>query len=330
MKLELKRQPFAGVFFTFALLLGVMMLRLVNAPYTCEVNAVSDLPTGMLLDSLTISTALRNVITILFLVVNSVLMMRITIRYRINGTHNYTALPLYLVGGYAMFIPYMSISGLLASSMLIITGEQMIGSFKRTNRFGSVYGAMFCMGVLLLLHTSFSVLLLLVPVMFLLFERTMREAIIGVTGLATPLLFCMFGWWVGGESSLYIFYVYYSAIITPSDLNALQAILTAGFPIKIFICTLFILIIYCICISIRLLPRMRTRARRVHIFSFAMLACVVLMPLLPSSNIFLFGLFGFPFSQLGSSALTNNSRWWSIIIYVIIILSAIWLNFSTY
>lgn len=325
MKKGLNRQSFAFCFIIFATLFASVVYRAAHAPYGCETASTADLPLGMFIDSLVVSTTARFFIVALLIFLNALMFARAVVRYELNATGNHMALPLYVACSYAMFIPVASVAGVLSSTLLVLSSTQMMSSFKYKNRFATVYGSMFTLGVMVLLHSSFAILVLVAPVMLLIFDRTAREAIIGVAGLATPFIFCMFAWWTAGEGLGYIFDSYLDAITLQAPYGLVGLTVSSGLPMVMFAGLLGVLLIYSVVVSLASVLRMRTRTRRIHIYSTVLIVFIASMILVPSANIFTLGLLGTPLCQLMVSALTRN--WWgNIVLYVIVLAGALALN----
>lgn len=280
---DILKQPIPTLLFTFVALLAAETLRAIRVPYGAEslVGALS--PLGEWIDS-----SLRYVggivVALLSVVVASVIITRIISRYSLSVVKSLVPMVLFVVGVCGALFPIGSPSILLAVLMIVHATDLMIMSFKRTERFSEVMRASFWTGLAALMVPDMVYLLLLLPLQWLIWQRSPREMVAGVIMALLPLLPASFCYWAGGKEPLWLVGEWWQTI-SPLHAPNLAELYgeVGGLGSAMLFGALLLLTLLSIAVFVAGFTSMRLRARKGHIY-FTTLYLVGLLMLLFGSH----------------------------------------------
>lgn len=263
---DILKQPIPTLLFTFVALLATEILRAIRTPHSAESLAGALSPLGEWIDS-SLGYAGGVVIALLSVVVASVIITRIISRYSLSVVKSLVPMVLFVVGVCGVVFPVGSPSILLAVLMIVHATDLMIMSFKRSERFSEVMRASLWTGLAAFVVPDMVYLLLLLPLQWLIWQRSPREMVAGAIMALLPLLPTSFCYWVGGKEPLWFVGEWYkslSVLHTP-DLTGLYHS-TGGLGSAVLFGALLLLTLLSIVVFVSGFTSMRLRARKGHIY----------------------------------------------------------------
>lgn len=279
---DILKQPLPTILFTLVALLVAQTLRATTAAYPAESPAGALSPLGEWIDALLGEWGI--VAVVLSVLVASVIITRIIARYSLSVVRSFVPMVLYVVGVCGVLFPVGSAALMLALLMMVHATDLMLMSFKRTERFSEVMRASFWSGLATLIVPDMVYLLALLPLQWLIWQRSPREMVAGVIMALLPLLPASFCWWVGGKEPLWLFGEWQAAITTPHTPDlALLYQQCGGLGSALLLGTLLVLTLASVVVFLVGYTSMRLRARKGHIY-FATLFLVGLFMLLCGSQ----------------------------------------------
>lgn len=276
---DILKQPIPTLLFTFVALLAAETLRAIRVPYEAESLVGMLSPLGEWID-ISLGYVGGIVVAILSVVVASVIITRIISRYSLSVVKSLVPMVLFVVGVCGVAFSIGSPSILLAVLMIVHATDLMIMSFKRTERFSEVMRASFWTGLAALVVPDMVYLLLLLPLQWLIWQRSPREMVAGVIMALLPLLPASFCYWVGGKEPLWLVGEWCKALSVPHtpDLVGLYHSV-GGLGSAMLFGALLLLTLLSIVVFVAGFTSMRLRARKGHIY-FTTLYLVGLVMLL--------------------------------------------------
>lgn len=194
---DILKQPITTLLATFGALLTLLTIRALGRPYATEsVEGVLS-PVGVWMDSLA-GPFLSAVMVLMALLGGSVIMIRIINRYSLSVVRSFMPLVLYVICIVGVVYPIGSPALMIALLMLTHATDKTFLSFKRHECFGEVMSASFWTAMAALLVPDLSVLLLLLPLQWAVWQRSAREMIASVIMIPLPLLLASSLYWFGG------------------------------------------------------------------------------------------------------------------------------------
>lgn len=279
---DILKQPLPTILFTLVALLVAQTLRATTVAYAAESPAGVLSPLGEWIDALLGEWGI--VAVLLSVLVASVIITRIIARYSLSVVRSFVPMVLFVVGVCGVLFPVGSAALMLALLMMVHATDLMLMSFKRTERFSEVMRASFWSGLATLIVPDMLYLLALLPLQWLIWQRSPREMVAGVIMALLPLLPASFCWWVGGKEPLWLLSEWQAAITTPHTPNlALLYQQCGGLGSALLLGTLLVLTIASVVVFLAGYTSMRLRARKGHIY-FATLFLVGLFMLLCGSQ----------------------------------------------
>lgn len=203
-KTDILRQPIPTLFLSYGVLLALLTLRALRAPLGVEVSeGVSLSPVGEWING-SLGGVMGTVVSVGSIFLGSVIVTRIIGRYALSVIRSMVPLVLFVVSLCGIVFPVENPALMVALLMVVHATELMINSFRRSEQFGYVMRAAFWTALAALLVPHFVVVVVLLPIQWLLWQRSPREMFAGVLLLMVPLLMSSFCWWVAGESPLWV------------------------------------------------------------------------------------------------------------------------------
>lgn len=313
------RQPLSVAIISFVLLLSLITIRAFGYPYTIETGTHSDMPLGILIDSLFSQGWLKIILSAVLIFINSILLTRIIIKYSISSERTYLPMIMFLLPAYCIFMPTATITEALSSLLLIISSMQMIAGFKRSYQFAEVFKSAFALGFIPLLYSPAICLVAILPITLIIYNRTLREALAGVVGLLTPILLCSFCWWLAGYEPLYLIHSLTESLSKPYEFNILSAIGNKGITALTFSVLHWAIILYSLFTIILRLSTLRPRVKKIFIHFINLFICIAAMLLVPSNSIITFSISSVPIALISTIFFIVHKGRISTIIYYILL-----------
>lgn len=123
---------------------------------------------------------------------------RSSVRAELYPVRCFLAMPLFGVAGCGMVLSYDYLTQSLTLLLIALASRNFYNSFHRHYCFDRMFRGSLYTGLLPLIYAPAVGLLLLIPLVILLFRRTLREAVVALTGALLPLFFVSFAHWAAG------------------------------------------------------------------------------------------------------------------------------------
>ena len=205
--------------------------------------------------------------------------------------------------------------------MVIHSTELMIMSFKRTERFSEVMRAAFWTGMATLLVPDMVYVLALLPLQWLIWQRSPREMVAGVIMALLPLLPASFCYWVGGKSPLWLVQEWGRGLsmLHIADFEMLYNSVGGIAPAVLF-GALLLLTLTSIVVFLAGGTSMRLRARKGHIYFTILYFVGVAMLLLGIPAVVALPIMGLASVPLIHTFLVRRKGAVGVVVYVAIVL----------
>ena len=198
---DIIRQPLPVATFTFLVVVIVAFVRAwVTQRFAGEIPAVSA-PLGYYTAAFRLSWPLLSAAaSIVMLFVAGFLIGRSSVRAELYATRCFLAMPLFGVVSCGVLLSSDYLTQSLTLLLLALASRNYYNSFHRHYCFDRMFRGSLYVGLIPLLYAPGAGLLLLIPLVVLLFRRTLREVAVAVAGLLLPALtLCYVNWAAGGE-----------------------------------------------------------------------------------------------------------------------------------
>lgn len=264
-KYDILKQPTLTLLVTFAALLVVQTLRAVRFPLPSEELSEALSPVGVLLDGALPGTW-GIIVVLLAVLLSSVLITRIIGRYSLSVVRSFVPMALLAMCAYGVLYPIGSPSMALAVVIIIHATDLMLLSFKRTECFSEVMRAAFWVAMAALLIPDLIYVLALLPVQWLIWQRSPREMIAALITLALPMFLTSCLYWFSGESFVWAWKEWSNRLATIHFVAPEELLTALGGPIGASLLGLITLAtIGGIVVFMTTHSGMRLRARKGHI-----------------------------------------------------------------
>ena len=131
---------------------------------------------------------------------------RSSVRAELYATRCFLAMPLFGVVSCGVLLSSDYLTQSLTLLLLALASRNYYNSFHRHYCFDRMFRGSLYVGLIPLLYAPGAGLLLLIPLVVLLFRRTLREAVVALSGAILPLFFAGFiHWAAGGRFGIPIF-----------------------------------------------------------------------------------------------------------------------------
>lgn len=319
---DILKQPIPTLLVTFAVLLVAQTMRALSHPYPEENLSGSLSPLGLWIDGSL--AGFGTTVSLLGMVVSSILITRIITRYSLSVIRSFVPMVLFAVTVGGVLFPIGSPATMLALLMIIHATDQMIMSFKRSECFSEVMRASFWTGLATLIVPDMVYVLALLPVQWLIWQRSLREMIAGTIMALLPLLPCSFCWWVGGKEPLWILEQWCCSL---SQLHLPDCVAlcnsAGGLPTILLRGLLALLSLLSIVVYLSSFGSMRLRARKGHIYFTLLYLVGVLMLLFGCTTAVAIVLMGYAAVPLIHTFFVRRKGWLSTTIYILLVLIAL-------
>lgn len=185
---DIIRQPLPVATFTFLVVVIVAFVRAwVTQRFAGEIPAVSA-PLGYYTAAFRLSWPLLSAAaSIVMLFVAGFLIGRSSVRAELYATRCFLAMPLFGVVSCGVLLSSDYLTQSLTLLLLALASRNYYNSFHRHYCFDRMFRGSLYVGLIPLLYAPGAGLLLLIPLVVLLFRRTLREAVVALSGAILPL-----------------------------------------------------------------------------------------------------------------------------------------------
>ncbi len=262
------------------------------------------------------------VVSTLLILCNGMLLSRIVSRYSVSTVRSFLPMLLYTVALCGPMSPYGSVVPQVVALLMIMGSARLVAGFKRTLIFAPLFEGYFLIGTTPLLCPA------LLPVavghlaVMAIYDRTLREWIIGVGGLLLPTLLCSWGWWLldGAEPLFVVESMIEGLSFEATTLGTLFAgdALTSG----LLMAYMTALSLFGTALVVVAGNQMRTRPKKIsyHFALITLLALVVLCLTTPSAT--LYALFACGFAVIAHTCFARWRSVWATACYVVLLIMA--------
>ena len=163
------------------------------------INFEEDAPLGYYTAAFRLSWPLLSAAaSIVMLFVAGFLIGRSSVRAELYATRCFLAMPLFGVVSCGVLLSSDYLTQSLTLLLLALASRNYYNSFHRHYCFDRMFRGSLYVGLIPLLYAPGAGLLLLIPLVVLLFRRTLREAVVALSGAILPLFFAGFIHWAAG------------------------------------------------------------------------------------------------------------------------------------
>lgn len=294
MRANIVKQPAFLAIATFAAVTLLVFARVLSAPYEVEAAGL-DMPLGRLIEGFVgRQPVVSYTIALLLVCACGVLITRLINRYNINSARTGLPIVMYLLMGYGLLAPLVTVGAGLVSLLLIVSSMQMIAAFKRAYTFNNVFNSAFCLGLMPLLYSASLPLVLILPVTLSLYRRTAREWIVALVGLCTPLLIVSAGWVAAGYEWEFVAGELGAALAVPSGTEIIDTVKEIGIAAYIYAGLTAGLLLFSIAAVMGGLHKTVTRPRKIYVHFICLTLLSAATFFIPSGNVLSLELFAVP------------------------------------
>lgn len=322
-QIDILKQPIPTLLASFALLVATQTLRAVRHPLPAEALSGVLSPLGVWIDTL-LGGVWSIVAVIISLFLASLVVTRIIGRYALSVIRSLVPMVLFAICVGGVLLPIGSPALMFTVLMIATSTELMILSFKRSERFSEVMRGAFWLGLAVLIIPDLIYVAILLPIQWVIWQRTPREMIAGFIMFLLPLLPISTLWWMGGKEFWWLATEWCSALspIQPTNLAALYDSLGGLVP-TILLGTLTLLTLASIVVSFESFHTMRIRARKGHLYFTLLYLVGVAMLLLGTPASVAVAIMGFAAVPLIHTFFVRRTGVASAIIYIVVLLATL-------
>ena len=316
---DILKQPIPTLLFTFVVLLAAKTLRAVRVPHEAESLVGMLSPLGEWIDT-SLGYVGGIVVAILSVVVASVIITRIISRYSLSVVKSLVPMVLFVVGVCGVVFPIGSPSLLLAVLMIVHATDLMLMSFKRTERFSEVMRASFWTGLATLMVPDMVYILALLPIQWIIWQRSAREMVAGTIMALLPLLPSSFCYWASGKEPLWLFGEWCKSlsVLHAPNFAGLYGEM-GGLGSATLFGALLLLTLLSIAVFVSGFTSMRLRARKGHIYFTTLYFVGLFMLLFGSHPAVALPVMGFASVPLIHTFFVRRKGTTSAVVYVVVV-----------
>lgn len=190
-------QSVAGTVVVSALLLCLFVVRSMIAPLPTDAVGTTAMPLGELLGDFQRTHSVWGLLLSLLLVFLTVVNVLSASAHSTSlGMRSALPIQFFVVAGCGVVFPVDSLVAYFSAFMLTVALKRIARSYKRSYSFGDVFWSSFVVGLLPLLYAPSVFLVVVLPVVWLVCGRTLRETVVGVVGSLLPLLLAVYVLWI--------------------------------------------------------------------------------------------------------------------------------------
>lgn len=196
---DIIRQPLPVATLTFLAVVVVAFVRAgVTQSFVGGFPAVAA-PLGRYTAALRVSWPLLSATaSVVLLLAAGFLVGRSSVRAEIYTTRCFLAMPLFGIASCGLLLSCDYLTQSLALLLVALASRNFYNSFHRHYCFDRMFRGALYAGLLPLIYAPSAGLLLLIPLVVVLFRRTLRETIVALAGVLLPLFLFSFVYWAAG------------------------------------------------------------------------------------------------------------------------------------
>lgn len=242
MKIDTLRQSWLTAFLTLTAITAAAFVRRSTALYDAErvVNTHLPLLGGYIRDFQASSPVWSAALIIFVILFGGLYIGHLCARNALYRINCFMAIPFFGVIAGSMLLGESSLPAFTATLLFILAIRRFYASCSVAYRFGDIFQGAALIGVLPFIYSPALVLILIVPVAVVVLQRSMREAVVALFGLALPpALICYIAWGCGGvfgEPLIALF----SSFVTPCGFSIFIG--TSPLTLVLMCAALFILL----------------------------------------------------------------------------------------
>lgn len=276
------RQPLSVATITFLIVIVAAFVRAWATRHFVGEIPLLCAPLGRFTAALRISWPLLSLAaSIVMLFAAGLFIGRSTVRAELYAARCFLAMPIFGIAGCGIVLSDDFLTQSLTLLLIVLASRNFYNSFHRHYCFDRMFRGALYVGAIPLVYAPGTPLLLLVPIVVLLFRRTLREAVVALTGMLLPLFFtCFIRWAVGGTFDEPVRQIF-DAMTLPSGYRFF-----GGSTLFSFIaCGLILFLTICAAASFLFdMYALRTKPRNILFYNFYMLCIVIGIYFVPGST----------------------------------------------
>lgn len=255
----------------------------------------------------------------LMIVFAGMVLGRMAIRYNLHAVKTCIAMSLFGIVACGLPVGDNYLAAFVAAALLTLSIKNYARAFCNGYGFDGIFRAACYQGMLLVLSPSTAPLVLLLPLAVVLFQRTLREALVGVFGLVLPLaVLCYVNWGAGGSFSAPIRYL--GDQITAGAFFSLFS--QISIPTRIMLGTVVLLDLFAVMLFLSDLYNVSTKPRFILIFNIGVLLLTAAIVASPASSTDAFALLAIPSAMLLPVLFVRIQYWIALTIYLLLLAGA--------
>lgn len=316
---DIIKQPILTLLVTVGALFLLLTSRAIRSPYATEQAVGITSPVGVWIDSL-LGPFGGVVVVVGAIVAASLIITRVINRYSLSVIRSFMPIVLFAVCVLGVVYPISSPSIMLALLMLTEASELMFLSFKRQERFSQVMRGAFWTALAALIVPQISYLLILLPVQWVIWQRSTREMFAGALMVPLPMLLgsCLF--WFGGHPFGWLLDEWYNGFPPIEVTNFAELYASSGGILNSALWGVVMLVtLWSILVFLGSYHSMRTRARKGHIIFTLFFLLEVLMFLFGCHTMVIVPLMGLSAVPLIHTLFVKRKDILSMVIYFVLI-----------
>lgn len=317
---DILKQPIPTLLVTVGALFLLLTSRAIRSPYATEQGEGILSPVGVWIDSL-LGPYVGVVVVAGAIISASLILTRVINRYSLSVIRSFMPMVLFMVCVLGVVYPISSPSIMLSLLMLTEATELMFLSFKRQERFSQVMRGAFWTALAALIVPQISYLLILLPVQWVIWQRSTREMFAGALMVPLPMLLgsCLF--WFGGQPFGWLLDEWYNCFAPLKVVNIAELYACSGGILNCALWGVVMLItLWSILVFVGNYHSMRTRARKGHIlFSLFFLLEMMMFFLFNCHTMVIVPLMGLSAVPLIHTLFVKRKDILSMVIYFVLI-----------
>lgn len=316
---DILKQPIPTLLVTVGALFLLLTSRAIRSPYATEQGEGILSPVGVWIDSL-LGPYVGVVVVAGAIISASLILTRVINRYSLSVIRSFMPIVLFAVCVLGVVYPISSPSIMLSLLMLTEATELMFLSFKRQERFSQVMRGAFWTALAALIVPQISYLLILLPVQWVIWQRSTREMFAGALMVPLPMLLgsCLF--WFGGQPFGWLLDEWYNGFPPIEVTNFAELYASSGGILNSALWGVVMLItLWSILVFLGSYHSMRTRARKGHIIFTLFFLLEVLMFLFGCHTMVIVPLMGLSAVPLIHTLFVKRKDILSMVIYFVLI-----------
>jgi hypothetical protein len=310
-------QPLSVATLTFLLVIVVGFTRAYVTRQYADVLSSAVAPLGLYTARLSAAQPLLSIVVSALLVfISGLLVGRNTVRAELYPVRCYLAIPILGIVACGILLSADYLTQSVALLLLVLASSNFYNSFHRHYCFERMFRGSLYIGLIPLVYAPAVALLFMVLLAILLFQRTLREAVVAVVGMMLPMLITIFIYWASGYEPSEPLHRIHEALLAPVGYrffgdNSMLLLVAGGMILFLSICSIASILfdIY----------TLRTKPRNILLYNFYLLCIVIGIYFVPGSTSVTLTLAAPAVAVLIPIALTKLNGWVASSLYVVLV-----------